>query len=216
MEGKDRLDCSFLSAYEEELQEIFRIYLEDINYLIVQFEITKNEFPVEIQNEIRAMYGHLARAATAESPEVAKANVEKMRSHTKRALLDCFKYCCVIYTDQYTDFFKRYDGVDLSYLNDGKFLSEVHGQYDKAKNALLAAKAKEVTNASDEELFDAYQDAFNLYGDLCETLNSVTQSADFLKHKATKKDKLANISFVIGAVGTLFGIIGVVLTLVLA
>ena len=41
---KDRLDFTFLTACEEDLREVFQIYLEDINQLIVQFEITKNEF----------------------------------------------------------------------------------------------------------------------------------------------------------------------------
>lgn len=209
---KDRLDFAFLTACEEDLREIFQIYLEDINQLIVQFEITKNEFPVEIQNEIRAMFGHMARAAMAETPEIAQSNVAKMKSHTKRALLDCFKYCCVIYTDRYTDFFQKYNGVDLSYLNDGKFLPEVHAKYSAAKQSLLDAKALEVSNASDEELFDAYQEAFNMYGDLCYLLDCASESADYLQHKATKKEKMANISFAIGAVGTIVGIISLIIS----
>lgn len=210
---KERLDFAFLLTNEEDLREVFQIYLEDINQLIVQFEITKNEFPVEIQNEIRAMFGHLARAAIAETPEIAKSNIAKMKSHTKRALLDCFKYCCVIYTDHYTEFFQKYDGIDLSYLNDGKFLPDVHQKNNSAKQALLAAKALEVSNATDEELFEAYQEAFNLYGDLCCVLDNAAESADYLKHKATKKEKIANFSLAIGIIGTIVGIISLVIAL---
>lgn len=205
-----RFDFSFLAESKDELEEVFRIYLEDINPLIVQFEITKNEFPVEIQNEIRAMYGHMVRAAMAETSDVAKKNISKMKSHSKRALLDCFKYCCVIYTDQYEAFFKRYDGVDLSYLNEGKFLTEVHQKNRKAKQSLLNAKELEVSNATDDQLFIAYQDAFNLYGELCCCLDSVAEHADFLKHKATKKEKLAQFSFVVGIIGVLVGIVGII------
>lgn len=211
----DQLDISFLLENKSELEEVFRIYLEDINPLIVQFEITKNEFPVEIQNEVRAMYGHLARAAIAENSETAKTNVSKMKSHSKRALLDCFKYCCVIYTDKYDDFFKRFDGVDLSYLDEGNFLTEVHAKNKNARAALLLAKESEVSNASDDQLFSTYQKAFNLYCDLSECLDSVLDHAIFLKHKATKKDRLSHISFVVGVIGLLVGIASVVITLLL-
>lgn len=98
------------------------------------------------------MYGHLARAAIAETPEQAERNIQKIKSHTKRALLDCFKYSCVIFSDSYTDFFKRYEGVDLSYLEDGRFLPEIHAHYNKAKDAYFEAKQAETSNISEESL----------------------------------------------------------------
>lgn len=101
MDTKIKTDSSFLTQYKQDLDEIFRAYLEDINPFIVLFEAQRNEFPLELQNEIRAMYGHLARAAIAETPEQAERNIQKIKSHTKRALLDCFKYSCVIFSDSY-------------------------------------------------------------------------------------------------------------------
>lgn len=61
------VDTAFLEKYQESINEVFRIYHEDINPFIVQFEILKNEFPIEIQNEIRAIYGHLVRASIADN-----------------------------------------------------------------------------------------------------------------------------------------------------
>lgn len=201
-------DNQYLSTYGKELSDVFRMYLEDINPLIVQFEITKNEFPVEVQNEIRAMFSHLARVSTAETQAEAASNVAKIKSHAKRALLDCFKYCCVIYTDKYTDFFKQYEGVDLSYVDNGRFLPEIHAMFKKAREALLDAKAMEVANVSDEQLFHAYEDAFLEYGKLCERLDSVVEHADYLKHKATKKDLIAIVSLIVGVAGFFVGIVG--------
>ena len=106
-------NSSFLIKYQGDIDEVFRIYLEDINPFIVQFEVLKNEFPIEVQNEIRAIYGHLVRASLAKTDEEAKNNIQKMRSHTKRALLDCFKYSCIVITDMYNDFFEHYKNVDL-------------------------------------------------------------------------------------------------------
>ena len=97
MTGSTTVDSNFLLAHKEQLDEVFQVYLDDINPFIVQFEILKNEFPIELQNEIRAMYGHLARAAIAATPEEAERNLAKIKSHTKRALLDCYKYSCIIF-----------------------------------------------------------------------------------------------------------------------
>ena len=70
MTGSTTVDSNFLLAHKEQLDEVFQVYLDDINPFIVQFEILKNEFPIELQNEIRAMYGHLARAAGLENTVV--------------------------------------------------------------------------------------------------------------------------------------------------
>ena len=107
------------------LDSVFRMYIEDINPFIVRFEVTKGEFPAEIQNEIRAIYGHLVRASMAENPAQVKSNVEKMKSHSKRALLDCFKYTSILCSDEYDAFMKRYENVDLTYLENGSFLPDV-------------------------------------------------------------------------------------------
>lgn len=115
------VDTAFLEKYQESINEVFRIYHEDINPFIVQFEILKNEFPIEIQNEIRAIYGHLVRASIADNDKDVERNIAKMRSHTKRALFDCFKYSCILISDKYHAFFERYRGIDLTYINKGHF-----------------------------------------------------------------------------------------------
>ena len=97
------------------------MYAEDINPLIIRFETEKGEFPVEVQNEIRAMYNHLARAALADNEEKVAENLDKMQSHSKRALMDCFKYICMLCDDNYRDFMKRYESIDLTYINQGLF-----------------------------------------------------------------------------------------------
>lgn len=213
MDTTFKADSSFLTEYKRDLDEIFRAYLEDINPFIVLFETQKNEFPIELQNEIRAMYGHLARAAIAETPDQAERNIQKIKSHTKRALLDCFKYSCVIFSDSYTDFFKRYEGVDLSYLEDGRFLPEIYAHYNRAKKAYFEAKRAETSNMSEDQLFDLFQDAYNQFASLDKRLCSVEDSASFLKHKATKRDRLAMASFIVGAVGIAVTIITAAVTL---
>lgn len=204
------VDTTYLLRYKEELDEVFRIYLEDINPYIVQFEILKGEFPIELQNEIRAMYGHLARASLATDPEEVRRNIGKMKSHTKRALLDCYKYSCITFADRYDAFFQTYHGVDLSYLNDGKFLPRVHLQYKSASEKLLEAKRAETSNVSEESLFTLYQDAYNLFADLDQQLLDAEAHATFLKHKATLRSHMGTAGFIVGALGLLVGVLSLI------
>lgn len=213
MATEQKYSTDFLNKHKEELETAFRIYNEDIVPFIVQFEVSKNQFPVEVQNEIRAIYGHLVRASMATTDTVAKQNIDKMHSHTKRALLDCYKYNCIVMTDKYAEFFERYQGVDLSYLQEGKFLPTIHKAYQEAKDKLLEAKKAESQNTKMEELFSMYQDAYCAFASLIADMESCEEKADFLKHKATRKDHIANISFAVGVVGLIVGIAGLLVTL---
>lgn len=198
MAGTSAVDSNFLLAHKEQLDEVFQIYLDDINPFIVQFEILKNEFPIELQNEIRAMYGHLARAAIATTPEEAERNLLKIKSHTKRALLDCYKYSCVIFSDKYEEFFHSYYGVDLTYLEDGNFLRRVHQLREAATKQLKAAKCAETSNIPEDTLFDLYQDAYNQFADIDRILEEAREHADFLKHKASTKSICGTVSLIVG------------------
>ena len=198
MTGSTTVDSNFLLAHKEQLDEVFQVYLDDINPFIVQFEILKNEFPIELQNEIRAMYGHLARAAIAATPEEAERNLAKIKSHTKRALLDCYKYSCIIFSDQYEEFFRDYHGVDLTYLEAGNFLRRVHQLREAATEQLKAAKCAETSNISEDTLFELYQEAYNQFADIDQILEEARKHADFLKHKASMKSIGSAVSLVVG------------------
>ena len=208
-----QINSSFLgeSKYRDALDEVFRMYLEDVNPFIVQFEVLRNEFPIELQNEIRAIYGHLARASIAESEEEVSKNISKIKSHTKRALLDCYKYSCIIFTDYYSNFFIQYKGVDLSYLENGKFLSDINALYNDVKIKLQTAKRAETSNISEQELFDMYQDTYIVAAKMHDRLMKAEESASYLKRKATKKDIFSWVSLAIGIVGLIVGILGVVI-----
>ena len=182
MTGSTTVDSNFLLAHKEQLDEVFQVYLDDINPFIVQF----------------AMYGHLARAAIAATPEEAERNLAKIKSHTKRALLDCYKYSCIIFSDQYEEFFRDYHGVDLTYLEDGNFLRRVHQLREAATEQLKAAKCAETSNISEDTLFELYQEAYNQFADIDQILEEARKHADFLKHKASMKSIGSAVSLVVG------------------
>lgn len=44
-------------------------------YLIVKFESQENIFPIEVLNEIRAIYGHVVRVALADNEQDVSRNI---------------------------------------------------------------------------------------------------------------------------------------------
>lgn len=213
-EKQIEINSSVLSEQSELLNTVFRMYIEDINPFIVRFEVSRGEFPIEVQNEIRAIYGHLVRATMSGTSDQVLRNIEKMKSHSKRALLDCFKYTSIICSDNYDDFMNRYENVDLTYLDNGQFLTDIVNKCRKARQSLQEAKIAETSNISEEDLFALYQDAYRQFEELNDKLQHAEDSAAFLQHKASKKDRLSKISLWVGVAGFLVGVIGIVINFI--
>ena len=214
LEKTIEINSSMLSEQSELLNTIFRMYIEDINPFIVRFEVSKGEFPIEVQNEIRAIYGHLVRATMATSSDQVLRNIEKMKSHSKRALLDCFKYTSIICSDNYDDFMNRYENIDLTYLKNGQFLTDIVKRCREARKALQDAKVAETSNISEDDLFALYQDAYRQFEKLNDELQQAEETASFLQHKASKKDMISNISLWVGIGGFIVGIIGILINFI--
>lgn len=210
MRESTKVDSSFFCDHKEELDEIFRTYIEDINPFIVKFESQKNEFPIEVLNEIRAIYGHIVRAAMAEDDEDVSRNIGKMKAHSKRALLDCLKYIGIIYHDEYIDFMKRYESVDLTFIDNGNFIRDAVKLYNESVELWQDAKISETSNVSEEVIYDKYQDAYEHYVKLHDLLSDAEEGAAFLQHKATQKELLAKKSYYIGVAGVVIGVLGII------
>ena len=141
--------------------------------------------------------GIWARAAIAATPEEAERNLAKIKSHTKRALLDCYKYSCIIFSDQYEEFFRDYHGVDLTYLEDGT--SETCPSVEGGRyGAVESCQCAETSNISEDTLFELYQEAYNQFADIDQILEEARKHADFLKHKASMKSIGSAVSLVVG------------------
>lgn len=132
-----------------------------------------------------------------------------MKSHSKRALLDCFKYTSIICSDNYEDFMNRYENIDLTYLDNGEFLTDIVKRCREARESLQNAKIAETSNIPEDKLFYLYQEAYRQFEELNDKLQQAEESAAFLQHKASKKDKVSNISLLVGIGGFIIGIIGI-------
>lgn len=214
MDTSTTIDSSFLVKFQHQLNRIFDIYLNDVSALTLQYETMCGEFPISVQNEIRAAFTHLARASIAESHDVVERNVDKIESHMKRALLDCHKYICIAVLDQYDEFFAKYDGVDLSYLDNGSFLPFIHQLHQTASKTLVEARKLELANTDENKLYAAFQDAYNLFSELHEALLQADTNAEFIKHKATKKELRNNIFGWAGIIGLAITAISLIVQIV--
>lgn len=157
-----RFDESLVNGHFNDILNSFRIYVEDIQPLIINIEELKSEFPSEILNEIRAMYTHLCRAYMAGTDDDVVSNIEKLKTHTKRALLDCYKNSCIVIIDQRKFFFQKYKGVDLSLISEGDFLRKELNAYRQTIDTLKAAKKAEGVNTNTDKLFALYQEAYQI------------------------------------------------------
>ena len=112
---------------------------------IVEYEVERCEFPVEVLNEIRAIYAHIYRATVATNKTDAEGNLKKAKSHSKRAVLDCYKYLCVTYDNRYHEFFKKFDYINWTKSNLEEDIAALDSQRRAAVDKLKLAKTKEST-----------------------------------------------------------------------
>ena len=80
------------------LEEIYSQYHNSIKLFIGQLEVLQDKFPVEILNEIRAVFSHIAKIYVCNNQDVAWKNLNKAKSHIKRAQLDAYKYMCYAFS----------------------------------------------------------------------------------------------------------------------
>lgn len=193
---------------------IYQTYLNTIAPFIIQLETLDGEFPVEILNEIRAIFTHLARCSISDSISVKRDNIYKAERHVKRAILDCFKYMCVAYDDQYRDFEQLYKNIDLSVIDNGDFLPSLCKKRKLAIDYIKTARETELKSEDVDSSFSAFELAYNAYTDVYNFIKETEEKLIRVKTKAIKKERWRRILDISGLVGTVFGIVGVVLTII--
>lgn len=88
-----------------------KIYLQYQNIIapfIAELEVRDNEYPIEIFNEIRSVFTHLSRYKLQKSDK----NLSAAESHSKRAILDCYKYLCISMEEKVCKFRNEYKNID--------------------------------------------------------------------------------------------------------
>lgn len=180
---------------ENDLQQrekaIFYQYQNVIAPFVAELEVRDTEYPIEIFNEIRAIFTHLSRYRLNGSD----SNISAAERHVKRAILDCFKYLCISIAEKVTSFRKRYRNVDLKLADNGNFLPKLDKLESVAKQAYIDAKKADISQEEgDDHLYDLYEVAYNQYSALDTFLDSSEEAILFASSHSKKSNSVTWIS----------------------
>lgn len=203
-----------LYKLEKEIDSIYDGYLKYIAPFVAQLEVLDGEFPIEILNEVRAIFTHFARCRMSDQINIKKDNVNKASRHKKRAILDCFKYLCVAYDDKYREFEDLYKNVDLSVIDNGDFLLELSRKRKIALDNIKLAKKQELESEDIDLSFPLFENASNSYAEVYNLIENTEEKLIKVKQKAIRKSRWQIFLNISGIVGTLFGIIGVIIAVI--
>ncbi len=185
---------------QHELRDIYAQYHNSIKIFITQLECLQNKFPVEILNEIRAVFSHIAKIYVCERKDVALENITKAKGHMKRAQLDAYKYMCYAYLQYYNNFRELYRDVNLYHVNNGDFILQLSKLY--SESIAKTAKAKEIENTAEDSAssYEAYEEAYCTYAELYKLINDNLQYIVKLKQNENKEKMKATIATVVSIV----------------
>ena len=205
-----------MPTVEERIKNIYKTYIEEICPYIIHYETLSDRFPSEILNEIRAVFTHLSKYNLTDNASTKEKNLSKAEGHIKRSKLDCYKFICTAYEDEYSKFDKSYENTDLSFVDNGEFLPKLLEARKNAKYLLLEARKTDLSIDSDEETntdeaYKKYEKAFVAYSSVHSLINDSYKNLENLKRKAVTKNRItiafAIIGWIIGIFGIIIGII---------
>jgi len=201
-----------LATNEERIREIYKTYIDVICPYILHYESLSNRFPVEILNEIRDILSHLSKYNLSNDALMKEKSLSKAEGHIKRSRLDCYKFICTAYEDEYTKFDKRYKNTDLSLIDNGEFLPKLLEAHKNAKHLFLDARKTDLSVNSDDEnntndAYIKYEKAFAAYSSVYNLINDSYKKLENLKRKAITKGIL---SVALGVIGCIIGILGII------
>ena len=175
-------------------EKIYLQYQNIIAHFIAELEVRDNEYPIEIFNEIRSVFTHLSRYKLQKSDKDLLA----AESHSKRAILDCYKYLCISMEEKVCKFRSEYKDIDLGLADNGKFLPELNRLELKAKEAFKVAKATEVKNEIDEERrYELFESAYNEYSEMDKFLDDSQEAILFASVHSKRSNRITIISCII-------------------
>lgn len=185
----------------EKVVDIYGTYYETIAPAIFSLETLDGAFPVEILNEVRSIFTHISRCCITDDIHVYEDNINKAQRHTKRAVLDCYKYLCVSYDEHFKRFEELYANVDLSVIDNGSFLPELKKKRKSAVELILKAKQFDLEGKNEDELYTAYEDAYHAFYDLYKLIEDSYDKLSRAKKLSNKKDIVAIVGLVVGVIG---------------
>jgi hypothetical protein len=199
-----------IDSFEKEIESLYKDYIHDICPLVIQYEVLSGDFPTEILNEVRAIFKHIGDCVLSDDEEVKKEHIQKAKGHIKRSMLDCYKYLCIAYEDYFRDFERLYRQVDLSLIDNGEFLPKLMKTRQAALTFSTDARKLELNHGSPNDVYSAFEIAFNTYVQLHDFVADAYTKVETLKKKAITKNALSWLGIALG----IMGVMGTIYTII--
>lgn len=166
----------------DEIKEIYEEYSTVLNPLVQNYEAVGGDFPIEILNEIRSIFSHLAKCYNSVSTKIVETNIKKARNHLKRAILDGFKYNVLAYQRNIASFEEKYGRI-MDLADSGKFINDFWDKRQECQQLFKDAKLKESVSDDVVESFSSFEKAFNAYCELNDLISTKEKDLSILQSK---------------------------------
>ena len=197
------------NIFSNKLSELYNTYNEVIKPLIALYEAREEVFPIPLFNEIRAFNDHVARCYIISfSDDQINDELGRAERHINRIILDCYKYLNVSFHNEIMSFEKRTKHVDLTVLDNGLFYPKFLELRKNAVNLIRKAKRNESIKLNDS--FSDYQDAYNVYSELSDLINSRRIEVNWARVKFSGIKLLKIIAWILSAI--ISGLVSLFLT----
>lgn len=187
------------SGQIEKVKECYVAYCEVIKPLIAQIEAYSEKLPLPLFNEIRAFNDHIARCYyNNPSCEYIDEQITKAQRHITRITLDCFKCLNVILYQRIELFDRQTRNVDLTVIDNGTFFPEYSRKRIEAATQVKEAKIKEATDVV--AALNKYQDAFNNYADIVESIDRISETVKWARIRFTARRWLTVVGWTVSII----------------
>lgn len=209
------VDVNNWKGHDEQINQIFTIYKEKINPLISVYNALENSFPIGVINELRDIFSHLTLSLQVTDSAEVERHLDKAHRHLKRAVVDAFKYASMAYSKVYDDFKEAYKYVDLGYVNNGTLLPKLTKLNAEAEILMHKAKMIESGVHEDEDMYVAYEKAFNHYAALYSCIIDSLEATEAIKLKTVEDEEIRKKEHrtdrIIGIIGVVVGVVGILI-----
>lgn len=186
--------------------EIYRKYQDIVAPYVIELEVRDSEFPIEIFNEIRAIFTHLSRYKIQNSEE----DLAAAEGHLKRAVLDCYKYLCISIAISLHQFREEYKDVDLHLADNGEFLPKLDKLEREAQEAFAEAKKTEIAKEDDDRQGLLYENAYNAYHAAEEHLKASQDGILFASVHTRKANAINTAAIVVTVISIIITIVAII------
>ena len=141
-------EACLLNTIPKSEAELFQRYQKNTEILYQYLRAVTVDFIYPLNNEIRAMFGHLAELSKSEYRDVRE--LERANGHFRRLNIDALKMICDDFDKYFWKKLNKHSKYDYRNV-DSKYLEEFGAKYFKAQKAYLNAQENESVGSDSKD-----------------------------------------------------------------